>query len=283
MDGSPDVLEPRPHLKREGEAGRQLRYALTYRLDAEHDVVVGTGDEAQKAVVGVERQGATVSRQWKVADLDAMCAGTRLVWRQTDRDDLRIGEAYGGDDHLVERTLLSRHDLCHHFALRKLAHMYGTYPPAVVNLQVMTFHAFAFRLLKRNPRAAGLPERFQLWGDPEQRRVFASRQMWWNEEVDILEIIGGAKERLLDADRFATTVDPDDDVLVEAVKFFRVYEQALREIGAIDFADMVPLLVKAIAGNEAYRRYPSRSRTHIRSSYQTADGPRRTVVAVPGH
>jgi DNA helicase II / ATP-dependent DNA helicase PcrA len=126
--------------------------------------------------------------------------------------------------------------------------------PSPANLQVMTFHAFAFRLLKRNPGAAGLPERFRLWGAPEQRRVFTSRQMWWNEEVDILEIIGGAKERLLDADRFAATINPDDDVLVEAVKFFRVYEQALRETGAIDFADMVPLVVKSIAGNEAYRR-----------------------------
>ena len=82
---------------------------------------------------------------------------------------------------------------------------------------VMTFHAFAFRLLKRNPAIAGLPERFQLWDAPEQRRVFAARQMWWNEEADILEIIGGAKERLLDAERFAATVDPDDDMMIEAV------------------------------------------------------------------
>jgi len=126
--------------------------------------------------------------------------------------------------------------------------------PSSGGLHVMTFHAFAFRLLKRNPGAAGLPERFQLWDAPEQRRVFTSRQMWWNEEIDILEIIGAAKERLLDADRFAATVDPDNDVLVEAVKYFRVYEQALQDAGAIDFADMVPLLVKAMVGSEAYRR-----------------------------
>ena len=84
--------------------------------------------------------------------------------------------------------------------------------PSPAGLNVMTFHAFAFRLLKRNPGMAGLPERFQLWDAPEQRRVFAARQMWWNEEADILEIIGGAKERLLDAERFAATVDPDDDM-----------------------------------------------------------------------
>ena len=38
-----------------------------------------------------------------------------------------------------------------------------------------------------------------MWDAPEQRQVFSSRRMWWNEEQDILDIIGGAKERLLDA------------------------------------------------------------------------------------
>jgi superfamily I DNA/RNA helicase len=54
----------------------------------------------------------------------------------------------------------------------------------------MTFHAFAFRQLRRNPGMAGLPERFQFWDAAEQRQVFSSRRMWWNEETDILDIIG---------------------------------------------------------------------------------------------
>jgi DNA helicase-2/ATP-dependent DNA helicase PcrA len=43
-------------------------------------------------------------------------------------------------------------------------------------------------------------------------------------------------------------------VLVEAVRYFRVYEQALSATGAIDFADMVPLVVKAMTSNTCYRR-----------------------------
>lgn len=124
---------------------------------------------------------------------------------------------------------------------------------SVAALNIMTFHAFAFRLLRRNPGAAGLPERFQLWDTAEQRRVFTSRQMWWNQEQDILEIIGGAKERLLDAAGFEATIDPDNDVLVEAVGYFQVYEQALRAAGAIDFADMVPLIVKAMRSDASYK------------------------------
>jgi len=135
---------------------------------------------------------------------------------------------------------------------RRLARLLELSSPA--GLEVMTFHAFAFRLLKRNPEIVGLSERLQLWDTPEQRLVFSSRRMWWNEEKDILDIIGGAKERLLDADGFAATIDRDDEVLNEAVKYFHVYQQALRDANAIDFADMVPLIVKAMTENQSYRR-----------------------------
>jgi ATP-dependent DNA helicase UvrD/PcrA len=135
--------------------------------------------------------------------------------------------------------------------------------PSPSSLHVMTFHAFAFRQLRRNPGMAGLPERFQFWDAAEQRQVFSSRRMWWNEETDILDIIGGAKERLLDAASFAAAIDPDDEVLVEAVKYFEIYEQALRDACAIDFADMVPLVVKAMTENESYRRSITSAYDHV--------------------
>src|SRR5262245_14712926 len=78
---------------------------------------------------------------------------------------------------------------------------------SAADLTVATFHAFAFRRLRANPQAAGLSERFELWDTPQQRQVFSSRRMWWNEETDILDIIGGAKERLLDAEAFAREID----------------------------------------------------------------------------
>jgi DNA helicase-2/ATP-dependent DNA helicase PcrA len=135
--------------------------------------------------------------------------------------------------------------------------------PSAAGLNILTFHAFAFRLLRHNPSATGLPERFQLWDMTEQRRVFTSRQMWWNEEQDILEIIGGAKERMLDAAAFEATIDADDDVLVEAVRYFQVYEQALSAAGAIHFTDMVPLVVKAMTSNASYRRAITSAYDHM--------------------
>jgi ATP-dependent DNA helicase UvrD/PcrA len=131
------------------------------------------------------------------------------------------------------------------------------------SLDVMTFHAFAFRLLKRNPAIAGLRDQFPLWDAPEQRRVFLDRRMYWNEDADILDIIGGAKERMLNSEAFAANIDPDDEVLTEAVKYFRVYERALSQAGAIDFADMVPLIAKAMADNTAYRQAITGAYDHV--------------------
>lgn len=129
-------------------------------------------------------------------------------------------------------------------------------------LQVATFHAFAFRQLRRDPAAAGLRERFSLWDTPEQRQVFSSRKMYWNEDQDILDIIGGAKERLLDAAAFARAAGKDE-VMQDAAQFFRVYEAAQKAAGAIDFADMVPLVTNAMDRNQDYRRAVTGAFDHL--------------------
>jgi DNA helicase II / ATP-dependent DNA helicase PcrA len=67
--------------------------------------------------------------------------------------------------------------------------------PSAPDLSIATFHGFAFRHLRRNPQIAGLPDRFPLWDTAQQRHVFNSRRMWWNEDADILDIIAGAKPR----------------------------------------------------------------------------------------
>ena len=130
-------------------------------------------------------------------------------------------------------------------------------------LTVATFHAFAFRHLRSNPRAAGLADGFQLWDAVQQRQVFTSRKMWWNEETDILDIIAGAKERLLDAERFAREIDPDDEVLKNATEFFSVYETVRRKAGAIDFADIVPLVAAAIDNDPAYAAAITHAYDHV--------------------
>jgi hypothetical protein len=61
----------------------------------------------------------------------------------------------------------------------------------------------------------------------------------------------------IDAAGFARMVGDKPDELPAyypaAVEFFNVYEAALRDAGAIDFADMVPLLTRAMAHDTAIR------------------------------
>ena len=136
-----------------------------------------------------------------------------------------------------------------------------------VRLSVMTFHAFAYRHLRANPAAAGLKPGFPLWGPMQQRHVFHSRQMWWNEEMDILDIIDGMKERLVDAAAFADLLAapkaPFPGYFSEALQYFRVYEQALAEAGAIDFADMVPRLHAAMQRVTAHRKAVTGAFDHV--------------------
>lgn len=130
-------------------------------------------------------------------------------------------------------------------------------------LRVFTFHSLALRCLQRKPHLAGLPERVDVWSAHQQRAVFAGRRMYWNDEGDILDIIAGAKEQLLDARAFAKALARDDEAGHRAAEFFAVYEAALREAGAIDFADMVPLLLRAMAEHPAYGRAVAGAVDHL--------------------
>ena len=130
-------------------------------------------------------------------------------------------------------------------------------------LRVFTFHSLALRCLQRKPHLAGLPDRIDVWSAQQQRSVFATRRMYWNDEGDILDIIAGAKEQLLDARAYARSLARDDEVGHRASEFFTVYEAALREAGAIDFADMVPLLLRAMGDNPAYGRSVAGAVDHL--------------------
>ncbi len=130
-------------------------------------------------------------------------------------------------------------------------------------LRVYTFHSLALRCLQRKPHLAGLPERIDVWGASQGRAVFGARRMYWNDEGDILDIISGAKEQMLDAGSYRRALARDDEVGHRAAEFFAVYEEALREAGAIDFADMVPLLLRAMGDNPAYGRAVAGAVDHL--------------------
>ena len=170
--------------------------------------------------------------------------------------------------HLVDAGTAPRHIMAVTFTKKAAEEMRGRIARALDlesghDLRVYTFHGLALRCLQRNPHLAGLPEQIQVWSSQQQRAVFSSRRMFWNDEGDILDIIAGAKEQLLDAARYAEGLASDDEVGRRAADFFKVYEAALQQAGAIDFADMVPLLLRAMADHPDYGRSISSTVRHL--------------------
>src|SRR5688500_16634548 len=74
-----DVLKPRAHLERQTEPGRQFRNAGSNTLDAEQQMIVGSGDDADKAIFPLQSHGAAVCPERKEAGLEVDTGGLGLV------------------------------------------------------------------------------------------------------------------------------------------------------------------------------------------------------------
>jgi hypothetical protein len=77
--------------------------------------------DAHEAVVVLQRHGAAIGAEGKMADANFTMRGLGGVGRESHRNDLRIGEANRGNGDRVEGALLASVDLGDHFALRHRA------------------------------------------------------------------------------------------------------------------------------------------------------------------
>ncbi len=121
---------------------------------------------------------------------------------------------------------------------------------------VGTFHRFALQLLRRYPRQAGLPERFAIADEDDQRRLLdgvlkklgipstqlslraARARISWlkNTSLDAASAVA----KLLDA-------NPLGEV-------YRAYEEELQRAGAVDFDDMLLRAVRLLEAHDDLRR-----------------------------
>ena len=114
-----DVFQPRAHLQREAEGGRQFRHACADGLDAEHEVIVGA---RRRRARSRPRRRSVRARPLAGRETCPTCtswpAARGGVGREADGDDLRIGEADGGNRDGIEDAALAGDDLGDHLALR---------------------------------------------------------------------------------------------------------------------------------------------------------------------
>ncbi len=127
---------------------------------------------------------------------------------------------------------------------------------------ISTFHAYGHDLLRRYWQEAGLPPRPLLLDRTDafallERRVGTlglNTLRYLHDPTfplpDILSAITRAKEDLIAPDEFAARAAAcGDERLKEVAAVYRVYEDLLREAGAVDFADLVARPVRLLQNN----------------------------------
>jgi DNA helicase-2/ATP-dependent DNA helicase PcrA len=123
---------------------------------------------------------------------------------------------------------------------------------------VGTFHRFALQLLRNHPREAGLPLRFAIADEDDQRRTLErvlKRLAVPTERLTARAArsrISAAKNALLSPRQFAEAARTPDQLLLAEV--FAGYQGELTSAGAVDFDDMLLLSVRLFEQEEAIRK-----------------------------
>ncbi|MBP1619977.1 MAG: ATP-dependent helicase [Acidobacteria bacterium] len=123
---------------------------------------------------------------------------------------------------------------------------------------VGTFHRFALQLLRNHPREAGLPSRFAIADEDDQRRMLDGVLKRLAVPTSQLSPraarsrISAAKNALLGPREAAEAARGAQEQLLAEV--FAAYQEELRSGGAVDFDDMLLLAVRLLEREEPIRR-----------------------------
>lgn len=117
---------------------------------------------------------------------------------------------------------------------------------------VGTFHSLAGRMLRDLAPAAGVSPGFSIADNRASRAVLHEHRIFWDEDEDLLDIIAGAKERLLSPKAFKTAsktwiANGERPSYYEAAaRFYGTYQSALENRNMVDFGDLVMKLIEAM-------------------------------------
>ena len=150
---------------------------------------------------------------------------------------------------------------------------------------VGTFHRFALQLLRRHPREAGLPERFAIADDDDQRRIVErvlKRLGIGSGELTpraARSRISAAKSAMLSAAELEQRARGHVERLLADV--YAAYEEELRGLGAVDFDDMLARAVRLLEREEGLRKgLTARFRWLLVDEYQDTNVPQARLLAL---
>lgn len=135
---------------------------------------------------------------------------------------------------------------------------------------IRTFHSFGAWMLRRNHDVAGLPAGFTIYDDDDV--VSLLKSLFSGEQKSELRrwarSISRAKDYALSPDDPLDEIDPTG----ELPEIYRAYHDRLREIGNVDFGDLIMRPLEILRENEPVRRrFQQRFRALLVDEYQDSN------------
>lgn len=126
----------------------------------------------------------------------------------------------------------------------------------VSNIWIGTFHSIAAKILRKNAEIVGLASDFNIIDDDDQNRLL--KQIILDLQIDgkkfppknYLYQISKLKDKMLFADQLTADYQISDN-LPNFVKVYQIYQQRLKSMNAVDFADLL------LYNIEIFRKSPS--------------------------
>jgi DNA helicase-2/ATP-dependent DNA helicase PcrA len=151
----------------------------------------------------------------------------------------------------------------------RLSHLLGA---AATGLTVSTFHSSAAMILRREAAFIGLERSFVIYDDGDQLQV--ARRAIREAGVDVAAVNPREVLQKIDAEknagRLPDAMTPGTDPRALTVqRVYRAYQRLLRAANAVDFGDLLLLLVELLRTNEEVRaRYQRRFRHVLVDEFQ---------------
>ena len=140
----------------------------------------------------------------------------------------------------------------------RIANLLGYDPKKRAFMPFMgTFHSICVRILRQDGENIGVPRNFIIWDEGDRLAALkqVSRSLSINEKTYpprlLAAIISAAKNEMISPREFtASAASPAQHT---AAKAFPVYEQLLKEAGALDFDDLIGQAVQLLAAKKKIR------------------------------
>ena len=153
------------------------------------------------------------------------------------------------------------------------------------SIWVSTFHSMCVRILRRDIEKIDYDRSFVIFDYTDQQTVIKEclKELNLNEKnfapKSVLEMIGRAKDNLIDPDTYTKTYAADFR-MSKVAKIYELYQKKLKQNNALDFDDIIMLTVKLFSNHPEVLEYYQRKFKYILvDEYQDTNTAQYTLIS----